>query len=190
MDVVGGNAHTCHLDGTIVAGVARLPSVDSDPQNECVVDFKVGGASIEVTTANRKPCRQWCGARAWFEGTYLRPAPACQHAKVAADRKRFRQAYDRKAYPEARALLEPIFTGCQDVLDIFERMWIRNDLALTLHQLKQDARCVEVLTPLKDYVGVRDEDVSGGEPAYAEELQKIARATRHNLKLCGDKPAR
>jgi hypothetical protein len=53
---------------------------------------------------------------------------------------------------------------------------------VTLHALHDDAGCRRVLEPLRDLAA--DDDPGAAEPAFKEELTRLASATRFNLQLC------
>jgi hypothetical protein len=75
---IGANAHTCALDGTIVRGKAKIDDT------ACVVSFAMNADKVQVSTNGEDQCRESCGARATFEGTYTRPTPGCTDKAVAA----------------------------------------------------------------------------------------------------------
>jgi hypothetical protein len=129
-------------------------------------------------------CRMYCGMRADFDGRYLRPEPACLPDKIKQARDAAKKLYDRKKFKEARDALMPVLKACESALDRFDQLWIRNDLALMLHRSGDDDGCRKMLDPALELANQSDQDVGAGEPAFQDELQKIARATRTNLKLC------
>jgi hypothetical protein len=182
LDVLGGNGHTCTLSGVIRQRTARIENGD---EPVCVVRFGQKGEGIEVTVDDADPCRAWCGMRAWFEGYYSRPPPACVPRVVRATRSDFQRLYKSKAYGEARAKIEGLLNTCGSVIDRFDEMWIRNDLAVTLHHLKDDAACLKVLEPMREWAASEDGEVAIGEPAYEDFYRRIGKAIRANLKLCG-----
>jgi hypothetical protein len=64
---------------------------------------------------------------------------------------------------------------------------MRNDLAVTLHHLGDDAGCLKVLEPLKELAALTEEQVRkehGIEPMLVGDWVSIAGATRTNWKLC------
>lgn len=185
LNAMGGNGHTCGLEGTIRNGKASIRSDFSE--TACIVRFEKKGDGLEVSTPNADACRGWCGARAWFEGTYSRPPAQCRAQEMKATRKAFKKAYDRKSYAEARDTLAPLLEGCSKFLDTFDEYWIRNDLAITLHHLGDDAACLKTLEPLRALAASPDDEIGAGEPAYRESFLRVAKATRANLKLCGAK---
>lgn len=183
IDVVGANAHTCELEGDVVAGIARLDD-DGDSKATCVVHFLRKEGGFEIKVDDREPCSRYCGVRAWFEGTYRPRSPACTPAKVDADRKAFKQMYQKEDYRSAYQRLAFVLEKCEKTLDRFDEMWVRNDLALTLHKLERDSECRAMLDPLRDWALQSDEDIASVEPTFADVNRKIAKATRFNLELC------
>src|SRR6185312_45231 len=103
---VGGNGHTCSLQGEIRSGKAQLEGNDGP----CLVTFRAAEHGVEVS--GNQECRYWCGMRATFEGTFLAADAPCASKPRAAVRKTFQRAYDRKDYAAARAALEPLLADC------------------------------------------------------------------------------
>lgn len=180
IDTVGANAHTCDLTGTI-AGLEGRTDGD-DAVAPCVFRITPLPGAVSIAAETDDACRAYCGARAAFEGKYSRPAPQCTATAVAATRATFKRLYVAKKFEKARAALEPLLR-CEDFVDRFSSAWIRNDVAVTRHALHDDAGCREVLEPLRDLAD--DDDPGAGEPAFKDELTRIASATRFNLHLCG-----
>jgi hypothetical protein len=178
IDSVGANAHVCSVEGESRGPVAQLEGDDGKP---CHVTFEAQGREIEVSSEN---CRMWCGMRADFDGRYLQPEAICLPERMREARAAAKRLYDRKKYPEARDALRPVLEHCQSVLDRFDQLWIRNDLALMFHRAGDDAGCLKVLEPALQFANAADDEISPGEPAFHDDLVKIARATRTNLKLC------
>jgi hypothetical protein len=182
IDVVGANAHLCQLEGQLVRGVGRIVEEGSIEVCEVHVDVAQGGWN--VSTQTESACRVWCGARAWFEGVYLKPAPGCEGAKVAVSRKEASAAYQKHDYARTREVLSGLLARCEPVLDRFTVMWMRNDAAIASHHLHDDEGCRLLLEPLQELVTAPDDDIGTTEPAFKDELLKLAHATRTNAKLC------
>ncbi len=186
IESVGGNAHTCSLEGELRNGRATLDA--DDEKQPCIVSMAAGKEGIEVKSNETGACRYYCGMRAMFEGTYFQLAPACQAKAVAATRKAFKQLYDAKKFPEARARLEPLLNDCKRSLDWLETGRIRNDLAVTLHKLGDFKACLSVLEPLaaaaKKTDAQLEEDFA---PSDYDNYLPIVRSTRTNLRLCQPK---
>ena len=179
ISTIGSNAHTCTLDGTIVRGKSKLDDTS------CVVNFTLKGGTVEVTSNGSDDCRQSCGARASFEGTYTKPSPACTEKAVAASRKTFKRHYDAKDYAAAQTTLAPVLGECGKTLDRITTGRVRNDLALTQFKLGDRAACLKTLEPLAEDAARTDQGVKDYyPPADAEDILPVVRATRTNLKLC------
>jgi len=176
---IGANAHTCALDGTIVRGKATI--ADSG----CVVSFAVNADKVAVTTNGAEQCRDNCGMRATFEGTYTRPTPACTDKAVANSRKSFKRQYDARDYATALNTLSPLLSECDKTLDWITKGWMRNDIALTQFKLNDRAACLRTLQPLAEDAARTDDGIKENyPPADADIFLPVVRATRTNLKLC------
>lgn len=127
IESVGGNFHTCSLDGRIVGLKATLPAGE-DP-SACVVSFAPSADGIAV--ASTEACQEYCGARARFDGLYLRPAQGCSASALTATRATFKRLYDRKQFAQAFAALSPVLSTCARTLDRYENAEILNDIAIT-----------------------------------------------------------
>jgi len=183
IEVVGANAHTCQLGGSWT-GATGLASEEGE---RCVLSFAAKDGEVSVSSTGES-CRSYCGARASFDGRYLTPPKGCAAPEAKKARAAFKAAYDKKQFPEAVALLEPLLETCTPVLDRFEVMWIRNDLALAQHRAGDDQACLSTLEPLAEYRDAPPGEPIGYEPSFADELARIAKATRTNAKLCGFVP--
>lgn len=185
LESVGANFHLCNLEGRIVDGRATLESYSDEPA--CVVDFVPAKNGLEVNGTDS--CKQFCGARAWFAGTYLRPAPGCSDAEREATRAKFKRLYDGKRHAEALATLSPLPTRCARTLDRYEEGRIRNDIAITQYRLGKRADCLRTLAPYTEEAALPDEDaLKGHAPSEGETWLPILKAARFNLGLCR-KPA-
>lgn len=184
IDSVGANAHLCSISGTW-SGATGLAN---DEGETCKVTFEAKGDEVIVGSDGGPECRSYCGARAYFETSYFTPAKGCAPKEVTATRKRFKALYDKKDFGTAVTTLKPLL-ACENVVDRFDLMWIRNDLSLALHKAGDDAACLAMLEPLAEYRDASPDEPVGYEPAYEELLAKIAKATRTNAKLCGFKPS-
>jgi hypothetical protein len=177
---VGSNMHSCELGGEIVGGRASLEAEDG---KRCVVDFAPKSDGIEVTSNDA--CRYYCGARAAFEGLYLKAPDGCTGRAQAETRKGFKRLYDKKNYRDARATLEPLLARCGRILGWLDAGWIRNDLALTQHKLGDDSGCRRTLEPLAADATKSDDDIASEyPPSDADAYLPIVKATRTNLELC------
>ncbi len=179
ISTIGANAHTCALDGTIVRGKAKIDDTG------CVVNFTVNGGTVQVGSNGSEQCRESCGARATFEGTYTRPSAACTDKAVANSRKTFKRQYDAKDYSTALTTLAPVLSECDKTLDWISQGWMRNDLALAQFKLGDRTACLKTLQSLADDAGKSDDAIKDDfPPADAEIYLPVVKATRTNLKLC------
>jgi hypothetical protein len=184
LEAMGGNAHSCQLDGEIRNGRATLEAMDKD--KPCIVTFTARGEGIAVDSVDQQICRYFCGMRAMFEGLYMKPAPGCAPAALKRTRDEFKKLYDRKDFAAARAKLEPAFNNCAKTIDWLDTGWIRNDLALAQLRAGDAAACLRTLEPLakdaaKSDAQIRDDIVS---PTDVDNWLPVVRAARTNLKLC------
>lgn len=186
IEATGGNMHVCALDGEVNGGKATLEGADE--KTPCVVTFVHTGEGVKVSANEPDACRDYCGARASFEGLYLRPSARCTKEAVATARKSFKQLYDTRQFAQARSVLEPVLTLCSRTLHRAEEGRIRNDLAVTMHKLADLSGCQLVLQPLAEDAKLTDAEFrEGNPPADADMMLPIVRAARTNLRLCGMK---
>jgi hypothetical protein len=183
----GANGHSCDVSGDLAAGKteASVPAGDTP----CLIQFKKLPSGYEVTVPESaiEACQNFCGARASFDRQYLLVPPACQPKAVAKAVGDFRKAYKAKVFDRAKELLSPVIDNCKDNLDSLRLDQLRNDLAITLHHLGDDAGCLQVLEPLKDMAKQTDAQIEedyGVEPALVDSALRVARAARTNLKIC------
>ncbi len=185
LSTVGSNFHTCELEGVIRKGEARMEDSAHD-KLPCIVTFKPAADGVVVASRHERTCNAYCGMRAHFEGTYLLPPPHCAPGEVRRTRTAFKALFDKKQYAQARATLTPVVQKCSALLSDYDEAWVRNDLALTQHRAGDNAACRETLLRWVDLARQSDDAIKNGyPPSDAEEMLRIARATRYNLKLCG-----
>ena len=186
LNAIGGNFHVCDLEGRIVNGRATLETYGDEPA--CVVSFKSVEGGVEVT--GTAECRNFCGMRAHFAGTYLKPATGCSVAERQATRARFKRLYDARHHAEALALLSPLTTRCARTLDRYEEGEILNDIAITQYRLGKRADCLRTLAPYADEAALADDAIlENYPPTEGEVWLPVIKAARFNLGLCR-KPAR
>ncbi|WP_431113076.1 hypothetical protein [Variovorax paradoxus] len=179
ISTIGANAHSCALEGTIVRGKAKLEHGD------CVVSFSFKGGNVEVGNNGSQACRENCGMRASFAGTYIKPTPACTAKAVATARRTFKRQYDTKDYVAAQATLAPVLGDCDKTIDWITKGWILNDLALAQLRGGDRTACLKTLQPLAEGADKTDDGIKGSyPPADAEVFLPVVRAARTNLKLC------
>jgi len=185
---VGMNMHTCDVEGRIGKNGQAILKPDGETYT-CTVSFTAKPDGVEVSL--KTPCGGYCGARAQFDGMFLKPAAGCDRAGVRKARADFKRHYDKKAFAEARTTLEPVLDRCIKTLGSNDEGWIRNDLAITLHRLGDSAACRKTLEPLAEDAAMTDAKIREDyPPADADAVLRVARATRTNLKLCQGQPAK
>lgn len=182
IDTVGANGHLCGLDGRIANARAVLPTMM--PGKTCTVTFTPSPGAVEVGVLDNEPCRDFCGMRAWFPGTYLLPPAECQAAAYTAARRRFNTLYRAKAYAQAEAALSPLLAQCAKTTDWFEEGRVRNDLAITLYHLGQREKCAALLKPVLERGANEDQLRENLPPSDFDSYLPIARAAWHNARLC------
>lgn len=185
IEVVGANFHTCNLSGVIRNNEARMEE-SADDKQPCIVTFKPTKGGIAVGSKHGRACSTYCGMRAAFEGEYVAPPAGCETRAVRNTRDRFKAAYDKKQYAEARTLLTPIANKCYAVLSRFAQGWVSNDLAITQYRVGDNAACRASLKPWLELAQTSDAEIKDGyPPSDAEEMLRLAKATRANLNICG-----
>lgn len=143
---LGANAHACNFEGTISNGVAKLD--DESPEPACIVKFQREGSTLKISGSPHEACRSYCGMRAGFEGSYLKPAPGCENNSLRQTRAHFKTLYDHKEYARAKRTLAPILSSCKTTLKWYEDWEIRNDLALTEAKIGEGKACRATLKPM------------------------------------------
>lgn len=179
---VGANAHVCELNGVITNGKSKLDA------SACEVSFKAAGQDVTVASNEADACKNYCGARAWFEGLYRKPEPLCERKSMANSRKQFKKDYQAKNYGAALSAINPIATRCKEFLHWVDSAWVMNDTALTQFKLGDSAACIRTLQPLAADAAMTDDDIKEKyPPSDADAYLPAVNATRTNLKLCKKK---
>ena len=185
LSTFGANAHTCELGGNIKGTQGTL--YDDEPgQQDCHITFTQKGDMIEVTKQSQDACLGVCGARATFEGKYYLPPPACTPSASKAVKEAFLVQYKAKNYQQAYETMSGWLNECSHLLYWMESDRALNDLALAQYHMKQPAACMDTLArtyaaEMKTMKAV-EENLP---PADFEAYAGTAKATFHNLKLCG-----
>ena len=184
IDTTGANGHMCSLQGEVTGSKATLTIED---EGSCVVTFTTTTDGIDVNREGES-CAGYCGARASFDALYLKPAPGCAPRAVALTRAKFLRLYDKRNWTAATKLLEPVLTTCARTLDPLLEGWIRNDIAIALHKLKDFDACRAVLEPLAEDAASSEKQLREHyPPSDADARMPLLRATRTNLALCSGK---
>lgn len=184
IQAIGVNAHECSLDGRVRGGKATLNSDYSE--GPCNIEFKAlpeGSIAVMPNESNHRACSGFCGARAYFSGTYLPLPSECSRSGVDKIRAEFKRAYDRKDFAQARSALEAPFIKCEKQLHYPVRDRMANDLALTQNHLGDDEGCRKTLASLVELASTADAKINAP-PAEEDVVRSIVRATRTNLRLC------
>lgn len=183
IEAYGANGHQCGAEGTLKLGELEARLETSAPPDVCVLKFspKPNGVTLEASPE----CHSFCGARAWIGGDHQLAPAQCEQAKINTRYDEFLQLYKKKKYGEAKKKISALREECDFFMSRFRKDEMRNDLAITLHHLKDDAGCLEVLQPLKQLAQMSDEDIKEENlPVEAVDWLAIAKAARTNLKLC------
>jgi hypothetical protein len=186
INTIGANGHICSLQVKIKGSTGYVEENDKP----CLISFEKASNGLTVKTSTVDACRNYCGVRAWFEGTYFLPPVLCTSKKRESIKKTFLSDYRFKKYARAYSTLNVMYSQCHDFLDWVEIDSVRNDLALTQFHLGHNDVCLNLL---KDTVGA----TAGSEEALRSQLPPVdfdtylpvARASWHNIKLCSGKIA-
>nr|WP_315464015.1 hypothetical protein [uncultured Rhodoferax sp.] len=179
IDTVGGNAHTCQLEGMLEGPHGRLPD------SACRLTFSHQGSRIRVHDNGHPDCRIYCGARALFTGVYRRPSPACTNHGMAATRQAFKVLLEQEKFAAAAQTLSPLLRDCAASLHRLDAGWVRNDLAQAQLRNGDAAACLQTLRPLQDWVDLRDTDLHEiPEPVLEDSYLHLAKVTRTRLRQC------
>jgi hypothetical protein len=180
---VGGNAHSCALDGDIDGNLARLEPGEGEI---CTVSFDTIHGGLRVTVHDgADACRWYCGMRADFVGDYFLLPDACVGDAVEVARTQFKARYDRRDYAAAIAGLDATADQCGRFIGEITRGWIASDIAIALKHQGDLAGCRERLAPYAELAALSAADIeSAYPPAEAPDYARLARAVRTNLKLC------
>lgn len=183
MTTWGHAGHSCMASGQLAKGATHVVVRTENPSKLCGIGFKPTKDGVEVEVDDFEGCQPLCGMRAWLGGVYVKETPSCVAAKVQRARDAFKKSYDKKSYADAKKTLAPVLETCGRFLAAEDEGWVRNDLALTLHHLKDDKGCVATLKPLEELAAKTDDQIRE-DPTADEGDVRVAKATRTNLKLC------
>jgi len=185
ISTIGAAGHSCDLEGTIKGNVGRQRGSAQDTA-ECLITFKQKGDTMEVDSPTLDICSESCGARATFYGNYYLPPAACKPGPSKKTKDEFLKQYKARNYAQAYVTLNEWFGKCEHLMFWIDVDRTRNDLALTQYHMNQPAACLATLA--KNYAAEKNtmEEVQLGLPREEyEAYASTAKATFHNLKLCG-----
>lgn len=179
IESIGGNGHICSLEGEISR---RQAATDVGCRIEFVV--RPGQVTVAIRPGTEQECREHCGMRAIFDGSYYPKIAFCQ--KEQAVRADFLRLYQAKKFLEARDTLHGLLTRCAKFLHWHSDAEIRNDLAITEFRLGNAEACLRALGPLRTTF-VEDPEKTGHaftpvDEGWGEEMVKT---TRFNWQKCG-----
>lgn len=181
LNTLGSNGHVCNLEGKIIDGKA-IAQDEAFADDQCKIKLKVFSNHISIDSdAEEGSCSAYCGARAWIEGDYFIPIPACEEA--GKSRSLFKRLYDKKKYKQAEEMLTNLLTRCEDFLHWRDKVEIRNDLAITELHLGDKSACLQALAPLKGSYIL--EDPPYFTPIDQEWGEQMVKVTRFNWRKCG-----
>lgn len=145
----GANGHLCDLSGTVQG--SRAITDDGD----CTLALAPQGDTLRIS--GPEACRAYCGARAGFEGDYVRlPAP-CTHAAQERRHAAYLADYKAKRYAQALAGIDALAGDCGSYFQWLQKDAQANDRAITLLHLGQPRACLDTLNTMLTR-GSRDED--------------------------------
>ncbi len=191
IDTVGGNCHLCGVTGVISGAKGRADAWSEDgSEPACDIAFSAKGTSIQVEALTDAACRNHCGARASFDGTYSMPPTACTAAARQKQRDTSLGLHKARRYSAAAQALEGLINQCGGFMNWIEIDQVRNDLALAQYRNGEFAQCLSTLSETR--VGhVKDEEelASGNGPVFLppcdfDNYIAVARATWFNKSLC------
>lgn len=178
---VGSNFHTCGLNGQLRDGQARLADIDED----CIVSITPTSEGLHVASDGARACRSFCGARADFEGLYLRPAPGCSEDDIANTRVMYEREYNAQRYSAAYRRLQPVLVQCQRTLSSWTQWDIAIDLGAAALQMRDQAACREALLPIMQQAQQMQADDFYMPPHELERLQGSIESAQVNAQRCG-----
>lgn len=186
LQTVGGNCHSCGLDGRVRGNIANGDDGFSGGRPMCQLQLTAheGGSRLDVEPLT-ETCHQYCGARGSLDGTYRKPPKQCTKAAQRRARDQFTVLYRSKRYAQAIDALAPVLRDCEHFLGWIDIDRVRNDLALAQLRSGSPQQC---LNTLEQTLGARfrDEDALRGAlpPCDLDNYGPTAAATWHNLGLC------
>lgn len=189
IEAVGANGHTCGLSGTLRGEIAEATDGSDAP---CRVSFKRTAGGFEVKPLTEESCRDYCGARAGFDGEYLALPAGCTAAASTRRRAAYLADYRGKRYAAALAGMDAFGKECGTYFHWLERDRFANDRAITLLRLGRPKECLAALDSTiagtsRDEESLQQELDKNGTmlpPTDWDSYLPIAKSTWFNRKLC------
>lgn len=191
IESTGGNCHSCSVKGVIVGTVGRADNWAEDgSDSNCRIAFAASDGTISVNAITPSECRNYCGARASFDGSYRTPPAACTGSARKAKREQFRRAYRSQRYAEATARLQGLLAQCAQFMGWIERDQVRNDLALAQYHQGEARECLATLGETLAAKVSNEKELQEGvgdiylPPCDFDNYAGVAKATWFNKALC------
>lgn len=188
IESTGANCHQCGVSG-VIRGNTGYADGDGSP-SQCRIAFSGNRSAVAVEPSTEEECREFCGARAGFDGSYAVPPPACTRDARQALRDRALASYRSRRYAQAAGALQGLLAQCGAFMHWIETDRVRNDLALSQYRAGEREQCLETLksTLAAEF---RDEEElrRGGPRIYLppcdfDNYVEVAKATWFNRALC------
>ncbi|MDT8989563.1 hypothetical protein RQP54_01665 [Curvibacter sp. APW13] len=186
IETIGGNCHLCSVGGRV-----HQTSGHADEGNglTCTVSFQTVGTSIKVEPLTEEGCRDFCGARAGFDGVYRALSKSCTPEGRQTRWDQSLSHYKAKRYKASKNALRSLISECKAHMNWIEIDQVRNDLALSQYHDGSPADC---LATLKSTLAGRlddEEDLKRGDtiflpPCDFDNYITVAKATWFNRALC------
>jgi len=177
-------AQTCLMQGELKGRAVSVPTGEGQKPCEMRVTKTGSGFKLEEPGSGNV-CRQFCGPRAEFAGTYLKVKPACLPAAIHKEQELARVQIENKAFVSARDRLRVLARDCQRTMDPWTESRLRNDFATAQLKLGDLAGCRQTLEPLKEFAARNNANIRMSYPqAEADMLVEILTVTRDLLEQC------
>ena len=184
---IGSNCHSCEVSGVISGNVGHA---DNGPDSKCQISFSASHPVLSIKPTTEEECRNFCGARAGFDGTYRMPPSACTFGGRKAQKDQFIHLYRARRFDQASDALQNLIAKCRSFMSWIEIDQIRNDLALAQYHNREPQQC---LATLNDTLAakVKDEEelmYGNGDvflpPCDFDNYIEVAKSTWFNKALC------
>jgi len=178
------DAQACLMEGELKGRTVSVPTSAGNKPCEMRVTKTASGFKLDEPGSGNV-CRQFCGPRAEFAGTYFKLKPACVPAAIHKEQERARVQIENKAFVSARDRLRILARDCQRTMDPWTESRLRNDFATAQLKLGDLAGCRQTLEPLKEFAARNNANIRMSYPqAEADMLVEILTVTRDLLEQC------